>query len=45
MAVYILQHRLIHEILGVYTNKELAEKWNDVINYSIIIEAEIKEGE
>lgn len=44
MKVYILQHRLTHEILGVFINKELAYKWNEVINYSVLIETEITEN-
>jgi len=39
--VYILQHTITGEILGVFADKELAETWNTVINYSRIIEKEI----
>lgn len=33
MIVYILQHNITHEILGVFTDKDLAEKWAIVIGY------------
>lgn len=39
--VYILQHTITNEILGVFTDKELAEKWHTTINYSRLIEKEI----
>lgn len=40
--IYILQHTITGEILGVFDNKELAEKWQTVINYSLLSEHEIQ---
>lgn len=40
--IYILQHTITKEVLGVFTDRELAEKWNSVINYSVLSEHEIK---
>ena len=40
--IYILQHTITKEILGVFTDKDLAEKWHSVINYSQLTEHEIK---
>lgn len=39
--VYILQHTITKEILAVFKDKELAERWNNAINYSILLEMEI----
>lgn len=41
--IYILQHTITNEILGVFKDKELAEKWQLVINYSKLSEHEINE--
>jgi hypothetical protein len=39
--IYILQHTITFEILAVFTDKNLAEQWASVVNYSKLIEKEI----
>lgn len=39
--VYILQHTLTNEVLAVFENEELANKWQIHINYSRVIEFNI----
>lgn len=41
--VYILQHTITGEILAVFNNKELGEKWELAINYSKLTEHEVKD--
>jgi hypothetical protein len=43
IKIYILQHTITKEILAVFDNKELAETWKNVVNYSMIIEMDIKQ--
>jgi hypothetical protein len=39
--IYILQHTITFEIMAAFTDKELAEKWANVINYTKLVEIEI----
>ena len=43
--IYILQHSITKEILGVFSTKEEGEKWHEVINYSTLIGHTLKDGE
>lgn len=43
--VYILQHTITGEILGVFDNKEFAEKWESIINYSKLTAHQIQTPE
>ena len=39
--IYILQHTINKEVLAVFDDKERAEIWQKVVNYSTIIEMDI----
>lgn len=42
MTIYVIQHTLTHELLEAFTDKELAEKWHEAVNYSVVRPVELK---